>query len=515
MSDDPSADGHGETGGNESGEGDWEALSDAAAEIKSEMDDAPESEPETEPALDAEPVDEGMEKEPEDSTSDGRVMVDEAANQRFAGGATGSGFIQLLVGKFLPQEAEAQFEDLLTAIVDGALLPKPPSYYLRSLIGLGLGTAIVGVISGVIGVLYGGIPTPEVIPTAVWLFVVALGGVFLGPVASAVGYWYLVAIVERREAEIDQGYPDVMTFMYVLSEGGMDQVDIIRALAKSETTFGEISREFQVIMYESEYLGVDYLNAMERHAKRTPSGLLEQFFTDFLSVTRSGGDIDEFLKSKKDLAQRSARESQQVVLDKLQAAARLYVTLSIFPLLIVIMIVALSPVEQLPIELLYGVAYVLIPALTVMFFIWLFFSVPNPVGSGEMEDSWRREMLQDTTYSASMPDDGSGQMASDGGYIPMSSLHPAGRGLMTMPTLELLSDGSGVFESLKKRELRLRLKQILGDPLTYFIERPLHSFILTVPVALVVPPVALATGQVSGSLTEASLQWILFMFIFR
>lgn len=436
---------------------------------------------------------------------------DTVSPDRFAGSATGSGVIQLLVGRVLPEGVERGLTERLTTVVNGGFFSNPASYYFRALIGIGMLSSIVGVFVAVGGVLLGVIAAPSFIPSGAWLAFAAISGLLLGPVMSVAGYWYLVAVVEKREGEINQAFPDVVTFMYVLSEGGMDQVDIIHSIADSESTFGEISREFQAIVYEGEYLGIDYMTAMERHANRTPSDSLEQFFTDFLSVSRSGGDLDDFLESKKTLAQREAKESQRAVLDTLQAAARMYVTLSIFPLLIVIMIVALSPVEQLPIEILYGVAYVLIPVLAGGFFLWLWFSVPDSVGSGEMEDDWREGMLLDTIYTPLGLEKQAERAAPDGGVMPEISLHPAGRGVFSTPMLDLLTDGSGVFAEMKKREIKYRLTQIFLDPVNYFKETPAHVFVLSVPLAATVPLLAFVTGRLAGGPTEAVFEWVAFV----
>lgn len=499
----------------------WERVSQKADEIRAEINRTDRSASDDARSPEYEDGDPGEPVEADTNTSvdvnelvtedaDYNVLSTDEASARYAGGATGSGFIQLLVGKLLPTELEDRLERRLSVVVDAALLPNPASYYLRSLVGLGLGTAVVGMLAAVVGLALGRVPLPSVGPTVLWGGLVLVGAAGLGVVAGAVGYWYLVALVERREAEIERGYPDAMMFMYILSEGGMDQGDILHAIAESKTTFGEISREFEVIVQESEYLGTDYLTAMDRHADRTPSDLLEQFLTDFLSVTRSGGDMSDFLESKKDLAQRSARESQQVVLDKLQAAARMYVTVSIFPLLIVIMIIALSPVEQLPIAILYGVAYVMIPALSVLFFLWLWFSTPDTVGTGRMEDSWRAEMLSDTKYSTTMVASEHASNDIGGEYTPVSSLHPAGEGFTNTPALAALTNGSGVFQTLQRREYLRRVKTVFADPVAYFVERPLHTLIFTVPIAVGAVGYVFTSGQIEGGFQEAAIEWMLY-----
>jgi len=47
----------------------------------------------------------------------------------------------------------------------------------------------------------------------------------------------------ERKQSIDRNLPYAVTFMFALSRGGMNIIDILRSLSKSESTYGEVSRE--------------------------------------------------------------------------------------------------------------------------------------------------------------------------------------------------------------------------------------------------------------------------------
>ncbi len=70
---------------------------------------------------------------------------------------------------------------------------------------------------------------------------------------------------------------DSVSFMYALSVGGLNQLEIIEAMAEADDTYGEVSKEFQSIVKETDYFGVDYRTAIRKQAIETPSDELSQF----------------------------------------------------------------------------------------------------------------------------------------------------------------------------------------------------------------------------------------------
>ncbi|MFW5917369.1 MAG: type II secretion system F family protein, partial [Halorubrum sp.] len=154
-----------------------------------------------------------------------------------------------------------------------------------------------------------GVPAPNpaiqellrslVVPTAV-----LVSGAVFGSLGFAVGFGGVIAIpysrASAREREINLLLADSVSFMYALSVGGLNQLEILRAMATAEDTYGEVSREFQSIVNETEYFGTDYRNAIRQQSMETPSDELSQFLADMLSIVNSGGDMESFLKDKKE-----------------------------------------------------------------------------------------------------------------------------------------------------------------------------------------------------------------------
>src|SRR5699024_2092839 len=111
--------------------------------------------------------------------------------------------------------------------------------------------------------------------------------------------------------------------------------EIFEAMAGANDTYGEVAKEFESVYLETEYFDTDYRTAIRTQALRTPSEELSQFLTDMLSIIDSGGDMTEFLRDKKDKHLRTAKQEQSLVLETLELFGEMYITLSVFPLLLI------------------------------------------------------------------------------------------------------------------------------------------------------------------------------------
>jgi len=80
-----------------------------------------------------------------------------------------------------------------------------------------------------------------------------------------------------------------------------------------------------------------------------------------LSIINSGGDMTSFLQDQKEKHMRTAKQEQQKQLDTLRLFGEMYMTLSLFPLLLIIILVIMSMMGESQETLLYGTVYGLIP----------------------------------------------------------------------------------------------------------------------------------------------------------
>lgn len=382
--------------------------------------------------------------------------------------------------------------------------------YISRALGVGL---LVGLLLWIVGTLIGygifalglvtpealsiGIPAPSpeaaalmeslVMPTAV-----LLSGLFFGSVGFALGFGGLLAIpystASSREREIDMLLADSVSFMYALSVGGLNQLEILRAMAGAEDTYGEVSKEFRSIVNETEYFGTDYRNAISQQAMDTPSDELSQFLTDMLSIVNSGGDMEQFLKDKKDKHMRTAKQQQEMTLETLELFGEMYMTLSLFPLLLIIILVIMSMLGNANDQLLYGTVYVLIPLTGVGFLVLVSTVKQDEPGDGMLRPEGGSERLQQSSRE----------------------------GLFHLGLVEGFAGRFGVFDRIKDREGTHKTKELLAAPHLFFRENPLYTLALTVPAALVLVGVAFSTGAAPVAVDEWIAQpiWSTFIWIY-
>jgi flagellar protein FlaJ len=354
-----------------------------------------------------------------------------------------------------------------------ARMDDPVELFLSRAIGIGV---LVGVVLWLLGLLLGyglfytgiietetiiGVPVPnEAVLHAIQAVkvpaLVLVTGVVFGFIGFTIGFGTLVGIPYMRsgsrEREINMLLPDAVSFMYALSIGGLNQLEILEAVAKADDTYGEVSMEFRSIVQETEYFDTDYRSAMRNRALETPSDELAQFLTDMLSIVNSGGDMTEFLSDKKDKHMRTAKQQQELTLETLELFGEMYMTLSLFPLLLIIILVIMRMLGQAELLLLYVTVYLLIPIVGVAFLVLV------------------------STVKQDDPGDG---------YLDRNGEGRKEPGLLNLGLVERFTGEHAVFDRVKSREGTYETKELLRHPAAFFRDRPLFTLAFTVPVALV------------------------------
>ena len=297
-----------------------------------------------------------------------------------------------------------------------------------------------------------------------------LSGLVFGALGFAAGFGGVVAVPYSRsgarEREINMLLSDAVSFMYALSVGGLNQLEILEAMAASEDTYGEVAKEFQSIVNETEYFGTDYRNAIREQSLETPSDELSQFLTDMLSIVNSGGDMEQFLGDKKEKHLRTAKQQQERTLETLELFGEMYMTLSLFPLLLIIILVIMSMLGSAKTLLIYGTVYLLIPLTGVMFLVLVSTVKEDEIGDGYLTPADADARLQSRREE----------------------------GLTHRGLVEGFVGRFSVFDRIKSREGTHRTMEIATAPHLFFREHPSYTLALTVPLCLV----ALGLAGVSG-----------------
>ena len=354
--------------------------------------------------------------------------------------------------------------------------------YLSKALAVGV---IVGVLLWVIGTLIGwflvtvvvtdppillGLPLPEPYLSTVNAlklpFLVFLSGLFFGSVGFGSGFGGMVAKpyldAGARKREINVLLSDSVSFMYALSVGGLNQLEILEAVARADDTYGEVAKEFQSIVLETEYFDTDYRTAIRNQAMQTPSEELSQFLTDMLSIINSGGDMEQFLEDQKEKQMRTSKQEQERVLETLELFGEMYMTLSLFPLLLIIIIVIMSMLGESQSTLLYGTVYGLIPLVGVGFLVLVSTVVADEVGDGYLRTD--------------------GETADESG------------GMFDLGLVEAYADRYPIFSRIESREGTHVMLGILRQPHLFFREHPLAVLAITLPASLVLVAFSVLAG---------------------
>ncbi len=308
---------------------------------------------------------------------------------------------------------------------------------------------------------------------------ILITGFVLGGLGFLLGFGSLVAIpysrASARKREINMLLTDSVSFMFALSVGGLNQLEIIEAMAEAEDTYGEVAKEFQSILNETEYFDIDYRTAIQKQAQETPSKELAQFLTDMLAIINSGGNMENFLRDKKEKHMRTAKQEQELTLETLELFGEMYMTLSLFPLLLIIILVIMQMIPDVPVDqnMIYLTVYALIPLTGIGFLVLVSTVKHDDPGDGYLETSSDRRVE-------------SGRKS----------------GVLDLGLVEQFTGEYNIFDRIKRREGSYETMQVLRYPHLFFRDNPLYTLALTVPIALFIVVIAVLLGSSPRSIDE-------------
>ena len=410
------------------------------------------------------------------------------------GSAPSAGGVDVLADAFYPLsrrlfDDDSDFVGNLERKLAEARIPQTVELYLSKSLAIGV---LVGASLWLLGTLLGwGLVTFVVTEPPVFLgiplsepylstvnglklpFLIALSGIVFGSIGFGTGFGGMVAKpyldAGARKREINVLLSDSVSFMYALSVGGLNQLEILQTMARADDTYGEVAKEFQSIVLETEYFDTDYRTAIRNQSMQTPSEELSQFLTDMLSIINSGGDMERFLEDQKEKHMRTSKQEQETVLETLELFGEMYMTLSLFPLLLIIILVIMSMLGEAQDMLLYGTVYGLIPLIGIGFLVLVSTVVSDEVGDGYLR--------------------------SDDGTLADESNSMFGLGL-----IGAYAGRGAIFDRIKRREGTHVTIGILKRPHHFFREYPLATLAITLPTSLVLVVVSIRSGAAPTTL---------------
>lgn len=174
-----------------------------------------------------------------------------------------------------------------------------------------------------------------------------------------------------RHACIDKSMLSSVTYMYALTKGGLSIYDVLRSLSRYTPIFGTCAEEVSYIVRDMDYLGKDFISALNSAKERTPSELFKDFI-DGLVLVSSSMAIVEYIKNKSDQYQDMVEMANRSFLKRLDVLAEIYVTVLVAgPLFIMTTLIVLQLVRPASAQILYILIYVLIPLANLLFLVLL------------------------------------------------------------------------------------------------------------------------------------------------
>ncbi|OFV67251.1 MAG: type IV pilus biogenesis complex membrane subunit [Candidatus Syntrophoarchaeum caldarius] len=220
--------------------------------------------------------------------------------------------------------------------------------------------------------------------------------------------FYPTLLLSLRKDEINLILPHAASFMYALSKGGMNLLDVFRSLASHKGIYHAASEEAAQIVRDVDYLGCDLVTALHNASKTSPSERFRSFVENMTSVIESGGDITEYLGKEAKNYQENAVEEQKSFLEMLELIAESYVTLFVAgPIFFIVVIVLMGMMGSVYVNLLYLVIYAVIPIGSIAFIV-LLDSISRSVNErrGEIIKTRRRiDVFRDVEEIETDPED--------------------------------------------------------------------------------------------------------------
>ncbi|WP_445475879.1 type II secretion system F family protein [Methanococcoides methylutens] len=342
------------------------------------------------------------------------------------------------------------------------------------LIGLVLGLLLSYVVVNVIG-LPVSITKLEFSASTSWilqfkslfigLFITALFAAMLGGATYALFMLYPGFKAGERKGDIDRNLPYAVTFMYALCKGGMNIIEVFRLLARSEDTYGEVSKEVDAILREMDYFGHDLRTAISNISDITPSERFQDLMQNLLTIIDSGGSIPRYFQDKSEQYLQKSVIDQKGFLETLALLSESYVTAFVAgPLFIIILGVMMAVMGSGSDVMVYAIIYAVLPIGSIMFVVMI--SIITPSESGEPDILPTTVVLehgvpQIPSYLEPVYND-AGEMINDTGEK---------------------ARGRALYEGLAKSKKMLSIMAFLKNPVKPLINKPLYTLAITLPLA--------------------------------
>jgi flagellar protein FlaJ len=150
--------------------------------------------------------------------------------------------------------------------------------------------------------------------------------------------YYPMYRADEIKSKLDKNMVYIINYMSVLAGAGIMTEDVFNSFAEDKDTYG-IKSSARSIVRDIGLLGKDVISAIEAESRRTPSKKYFKLLNGLLGITKSGGDLKNYLEETAKHEQEVRRRELVDVVNKLNMAAEIYITLGIaFPVILVVLL---------------------------------------------------------------------------------------------------------------------------------------------------------------------------------
>jgi flagellar protein FlaJ len=285
------------------------------------------------------------------------------------------------------------------------------------------------------------------------LSVVSLLGLIFGQIIYRIILWYPSAVTNIRKTGINVDLPNAVSFMYAMSKGGMNLIEIFKSLSEHADIYGEAAKEISVIVKDIEFFGHDIQTALRNISDITPSEKFRDFAEGLISVIAAGGSVSIYFSTKSRQYQIEAVQEQKTFLEMLGMIGEMYVTALVAgPLFLIVTVVVMSMMGSEQTLLLNVIIYAVIPFASLGFIVMLDTMSKSTSGGGRTFYTTTKELK---VFEVARVE------AGEGGERER-----------------------GLFKAIKWHIRKEKLMDFLKNPFKLFYEEPKRTLYLSVPIAL-------------------------------
>jgi flagellar protein FlaJ len=185
--------------------------------------------------------------------------------------------------------------------------------------------------------------------------------------------YYPIYRASARESSINQTLPHAMTFMYAMSNGGMNLLEIFRTINEHRDIYGEISIELEMVIRGVDLMGLDLLTSIKQASLITASEPLRNFFDSLAASMESGGDLAAFLRFRSDQYHQVATQERKILQELLGMLAEVYVTAFVAgPLFLIVILISMGMMTAQNPLMIQLLIYFIVPIGSIAFIYMLF-----------------------------------------------------------------------------------------------------------------------------------------------